>query len=154
MADLVSGRVVARTLNPSAPMVQRNVPRKVALDVACGTGQSSRLFGKYFEEVIGCDVSGTQITEAQNTEKIPNITYKVAPADKLPTERESVSLVTVFQAIHWFDQQQFFQEAERVLVPGGCLCVCGYAAPLLSYKDKSEKLTDIVNTVRTCSVCL
>ena len=29
-------------------------------------------------------------------------------------------------AIHWFDQEKFFQEAERVLKPKGVLAVWGY----------------------------
>ena len=35
-------------------------------------------------------------------------------------------MVTVALAIHWFDQEKFFQEVERVLKPKGILAVWGY----------------------------
>jgi ubiquinone/menaquinone biosynthesis C-methylase UbiE len=38
----------------------------------------------------------------------------------------SVDLVTCCQAVHWFDIDQFYREADRVLRPGGALAVYGY----------------------------
>ena len=38
----------------------------------------------------------------------------------------SVSLITVAQALHWFDLERFFTEAKRVLEPGGVLAVWAY----------------------------
>ena len=38
---------------------------KVAVDVACGSGQSTFLLCDYFEEVVGFDISEAQITQAK-----------------------------------------------------------------------------------------
>lgn len=38
----------------------------------------------------------------------------------------SVDLVTVAQAVHWFDFDAFWTEARRVLAPGGAVAVWGY----------------------------
>jgi SAM-dependent methyltransferase len=38
----------------------------------------------------------------------------------------SVSLITVAQALHWFDLDRFYPEAKRVLIPGGVLAVWAY----------------------------
>jgi SAM-dependent methyltransferase len=38
-----------------------------------------------------------------------------------------VDLITVAQAVHWFDLPAFYREAERVLKPGGVLAVWAYA---------------------------
>src|SRR4029453_15505466 len=39
-----------------------------------------------------------------------------------------MDLVTVAQALHWFDRDRFYGEAERVLKPGGILAVWCYGA--------------------------
>ena len=38
----------------------------------------------------------------------------------------SAELVTVCQALHWMQVDSFYQEAARVLRPGGLLAVLGY----------------------------
>jgi SAM-dependent methyltransferase len=50
----------------------------------------------------------------------------VAPAESSGLDAESVDLITVAQALHWFDIDQFFAEACRVLKPGGVLAVWSY----------------------------
>jgi SAM-dependent methyltransferase len=45
----------------------------------------------------------------------------VAPAESSGLDAESVDLITVAQALHWFDIEGFFAEAERVLKRGGIL---------------------------------
>ena len=42
-----------------------------------------------------------------------------------------MSLVTVAQALHWFDAGAFFAEARRVLAPGGALAAWSYGDPTL-----------------------
>lgn len=55
-----------------------------------------------------------------------NIEFRVAPAEKSELAGESVDLITVAQALHWFDINKFFDEATRVLRPGGVLAVWCY----------------------------
>jgi hypothetical protein len=38
-----------------------------------------------------------------------------------------MDLVTVAQALHWFDLDRFYAEARRVVVPGGIVAVWSYA---------------------------
>lgn len=52
--------------------------------------------------------------------------FRVAPAEVSGLEDDSVDLVTVAQALHWFDIEQFFTEAIRVLKPGGVLAFWCY----------------------------
>jgi uroporphyrinogen-III synthase len=42
-----------------------------------------------------------------------------------------LDLVTVAQAVHWFDRPRFFREVERVLRPGGVLAIWSYGIPQL-----------------------
>jgi SAM-dependent methyltransferase len=44
----------------------------------------------------------------------------------------SVDLVTVAQAVHWFDRPKFYAEAKRVLRPGGVVAVWTYGLAVVS----------------------
>lgn len=52
--------------------------------------------------------------------------FRVAPAEASGIESGTVDLITVAQALHWFDIDAFFAEAGRVLKPAGILAVWSY----------------------------
>lgn len=94
-----------------------------AWDCATGTGQAAVGLADFFAEVIATDASSNQVESAS---KRPNISYRVAPAEQSGIEVHSVDLVTVAQAIHWFDLQRFRSEVDRVLGPGAVVAVWSY----------------------------
>jgi SAM-dependent methyltransferase len=55
-----------------------------------------------------------------------NIFYSCTPAEKTDFPNNYFDLVTVAQAVHWFDFSAFYKEVKRVLKPGGIICVTGY----------------------------
>ncbi|XP_070573039.1 putative methyltransferase DDB_G0268948 [Ptychodera flava] len=125
-------------------------PHTLAVDVACGTGEGTRLHADRFPEVIGTDISPSQIAEAKAIEKFPNVSYQVAAAESLPFKPNSVDLVTVASAIHWFaDLEKFYNEVDRVLRPGGCLAVYTYNHNdmRLCFEDKTERISRIFQEV-------
>ncbi|KAL8561078.1 hypothetical protein ACOMHN_031022 [Nucella lapillus] len=92
----------------------------LALDVGCGSGQSTVPLTKHFQRVIGLDVSEAQISRAPTD--IANLTFTVGSAEDLSfLDGGSVDLVTVATALHWMDMERFYAEVERVLRPGGAL---------------------------------
>ena len=95
----------------------------LAWDCATGNGQAAIALARYFNQVIATDASQEQIT---NAELNPRIQYKVAPAETSGLETESVDLITVAQALHWFDLPDFYKEACRVLKPNGILAAWAY----------------------------
>lgn len=103
--------------------------RKNAWDCACGSGQATLDLGERFDTVIGTDASAQQIAAARPH---PRVTYAVARAEESGLESDSLDLVTVAQSLHWFDRQQFYAEAKRVLHAGGVLAVWTYAVPRLN----------------------
>jgi SAM-dependent methyltransferase len=96
---------------------------ELAWDCATGNGQAALGIAPYFKAVIATDASAKQIDQARPGE---NIRYLVAPASKAPTASASVDLVTVAQALHWFDLASFYAEVRRVARPDGILAVWCY----------------------------
>ncbi|GAB6021724.1 hypothetical protein CHUAL_004302 [Chamberlinius hualienensis] len=109
-----------------------------ALDVGCGSGQSTRILGSYFKEIIGTDVSEAQINEASK-DAPPNISYKVGPAEAIPLENSSVQLITGSQCHHWLNLPVFYKEVNRVLVPNGVICFYFYSLPQPAVGDDENK---------------
>ena len=95
-----------------------------AWDCATGSGQAAVALAEHFAEVIATDASEKQVRSAAPH---PRIAYRVAPAEDSGIDTASVDLITVAQAVHWFDIPAFYREAERVLKPGGVLAVWAYA---------------------------
>ena len=97
--------------------------RASAWDCATGNGQAAVSLAKHFEHVEATDLSAEQIEHATPH---PKVRYSVAPAEQTPFASQSFDLVTVATAAHWFDQQKFHREVERVLKPSGILAVWTY----------------------------
>ena len=97
--------------------------RSLAIDIGCGNGQASVMLAQHFSQVLATDASAAQIEQAQ---PCANVHYQASPAETIPAADHSADLVTVAQAIHWFDHPRFFAEVDRVLKPGGLLAIWGY----------------------------
>jgi SAM-dependent methyltransferase len=111
----------------------RHVPAHDAVwDCGCGSGQASVALAGHFARVYATDVSPEQIAAAKPH---PGVTYAVARAESSGLAAESVDLVTVAQALHWFDVEAFYAEARRVARPGGLLAVWTYPRPRFADQD-------------------
>jgi SAM-dependent methyltransferase len=97
----------------------------------------------HFERVIATDPSRKQLKHA---EPHPHVDYRVASAEVSLLDTASIDLVTVAQAIHWFDLDRFYAEAKRVLKPGGVIAAWTYT--LLDVEAGiDELLTDFYRNV-------
>jgi ubiquinone/menaquinone biosynthesis C-methylase UbiE len=92
-------------------------------DCAAGNGQATFDLAQRFQRVIATDASAEQIASASPH---PRIEFRVAPAEQSGLPDASVGLITVAQALHWFDLDRFYAEAKRVLRPGGVLAAWAY----------------------------
>ena len=70
----------------------------------------------------------TDASQAQIDAATPHarIEYRIAPAESSGLPAASVDIITVAQALHWFDLAGFYAEVKRVLRPGGVLAVWTY----------------------------
>jgi SAM-dependent methyltransferase len=100
--------------------------RDAVWDCGCGSGQASIALAEHFTEVFATDVAPEQIAAAKPH---PRVRYSVAPAELSGLTDGSANLVTVAQALHWFDVAGFYAEAVRVARPGALLVVWNYPRP-------------------------
>jgi ubiquinone/menaquinone biosynthesis C-methylase UbiE len=97
--------------------------KEKAWDCATGTGQVAKELANYFTEVQATDISKSQLKEAP---KRKNIHYSLQSAEASGFNNKEFDLITVGQAIHWFNFEKFFKEAKRCLKPNGILAIFGY----------------------------
>lgn len=76
-----------------------------------------------FEGVIATDASEKQIGNAEAHQRVE---YRVVPAEASGIESNAVDLITVAQALHWFDLERFYAEVRRVLKPRGVVAAWAY----------------------------
>ncbi|XP_065286253.1 putative methyltransferase DDB_G0268948 isoform X2 [Dermacentor albipictus] len=119
----------------------------LAVDAGCGPGISTTALAPYFKKVHGYDTSEAQIAEAKALNKFENVYFCVSPAEKIPEKNESVQLITVMQAVHWFNLDAFYKEVKRVLVPHGVLELGGYLIPKPVSKDQKRMDSIIQNEI-------
>ncbi len=110
---------------------------KLAWDCGTGNGQAALGIARHFEKVIATDPSEQQIKMARSCN---NVSYSVSRAENSPLDTGSADLITVANALHWFDFDAFYREAQRVLKPGGILAAWSYANP--SHSPEFDKVTD------------
>ena len=104
-------------------LVERAPARRRAWDCATGSGQAALPLAARFAHVVASDASREQVAAAAPH---AGVSYLCARAESSALADGSVDVVTVAQALHWFATDAFFDEARRVLVPGGLLAAWSY----------------------------
>lgn len=97
--------------------------RGVVWDCGCGNGQLSMAMAEPFQLVCASDISAQQIAQAPGHK---GILYSVQPAEKTDFPDYFFDMVVVGQAIHWFNHDAFYREANRVMGSNAVLAVIGY----------------------------
>ncbi len=96
---------------------------RLAWDCGTGNGQAALALAERFERVVATDASREQIAQATPH---PRIDYRVTPAEDSGLADSSVDLVTVAQAVHWFDLDRFYAEVRRVARPRAIIALWCY----------------------------
>jgi len=121
--------------------------KDLAWDCATGNGQAAIGLCKYFKNVIASDASSNQIDNKFERE---HILYRVFPAEDAAIpylSDNSVDLVTVATALHWFDFKRFYNQVNRVSKKkgeGGRIAVWCYGMHQINPKiDKIIERLDV-----------
>jgi ubiquinone/menaquinone biosynthesis C-methylase UbiE len=99
------------------------VTKQNAWDCATGNGQVAKELSDFFENVFATDISQQQIDNAIQKD---NIFYSIQSAEQTSFPDNYFDLITVAQAIHWFDFDLFYKEVIRTIKPNGIFAVIGY----------------------------
>ncbi len=112
-----------------------------------GNGQVCKGLYKYFDKVYGIDINKTQI---DNGFQSKNIEYFCGTLDNFIKEKDikydSIDLITIAQALHFLDIDDFFIKANQILKPNGIIFCCVYIFPTCEN-------TEITKLINYCSSC-
>ncbi len=111
--------------------------RTCAWDCATGNGQLAAQLASYFDSVEATDISKNQLAHAVLKS---NIHYSCQSAHQALFPANYFDLITVAQAIHWFDFNLFYAEAYRTLKNDGIFAAIGY--PLMRFNDGTDDIVD------------
>lgn len=103
--------------------------KKLAWDCGTGNGQAALKLARRFERVIATDASAEQISHAARAD---GVEYRAEPAERTSIATNSVDLITVGTAVHWFEFEPFYAEVRRVSRPGAILAVWTYHLPTVN----------------------
>lgn len=118
-------------------LLQLTHGRNDCWDCGTGNGQVALELSAHFKRVYATDISKNQIA---NAPKRDNIIYGVERAERSDFEDDQFDLITVAQALHWFDFDGFNIEMKRVAKNGAVLGIWGYG--LLRIEKSIDGLID------------
>lgn len=112
-----------------AALAQLTPGHDLAWDAGAGNGQASTGLAAHYAQVIATEPSTAQLAEAVAH---PKVSYHQSAETAPMIAAGSVDLVTVAQAVHWFDRPKFYAEVKRVLRPGGVVALWAYELGIIS----------------------
>ncbi|EAS03425.2 UbiE/COQ5 family methyltransferase (macronuclear) [Tetrahymena thermophila SB210] len=126
--------------------------KKAYLDIACGTGQLLFQLQNHFEKSIGTDISEKQLSVVEELIKSNNLSNSVysikADCHQLPNILQEKNLptkfdlITVGQALHWFDVHPFLKMVGKdLLKPDGSLIIASYYFKTYDYNFDNEEMS-------------
>ncbi len=96
----------------------------VVADIGSGTGLLSELFLTNCNRVIGVEPNNDmRIYAEKSLGKFPKFLSVKGTAEHTSVETANIDLVTVGQALHWFDCEAASKEFARILKPNGYVCI-------------------------------
>jgi demethylmenaquinone methyltransferase/2-methoxy-6-polyprenyl-1,4-benzoquinol methylase len=103
---------------------------ELILDLAAGTGTSSKAFTKSGAKIISCDFSIGMLREGKK--RYPNLNFSAGDALSLPFQDETFDAVTIsFGIRNVNDVQKALVEMLRVTKKGGKIVICEFSTPTI-----------------------
>jgi SAM-dependent methyltransferase len=118
--------------------------KQLAWDCATGNGQAARVLAQYFEQVYATDISAPQLAKAVH---LPNIQYSQQAAEQADFAPCSFDLITVAQAVHWFDFDAFYAAVRRVAKPQATIAIWGYGTLSLANEELDKRFKHFYHQV-------
>lgn len=94
---------------------------KKVLEIGCSDGEMTEKYARFCKSITGVDLSDSGIRKAE-LRNLPNASFKVCDAHRLPFDDGSFDAVIVNGVLHHLDLEIALREIRRVLAQGGVLC--------------------------------
>ena len=94
-----------------------------AWDCGTGNGQAALGLARHFGAVIATDPSVAQLAHAARDSRVH---YAAGTAEDAPIRGGSIDVITVAQALHWFDVDRFYADVRRVACEHAVLVAWSY----------------------------
>lgn len=122
---------------PSPPLVLADILTRLAgsplpdlvVDLGSGTGLSTRYWAERARRVIGVEPTDDMRRQAEAQTAAANISYRSGYSHETGLPAGCADLVVCAQSLHWMAPQATFEEARRILRPGGVFASCDYDWP-------------------------
>jgi SAM-dependent methyltransferase len=101
----------------------------LAWDCGTGNGQAAVGLAAFYNKVIATDPSEQQIRNCLPHEKID---YRLEKAENNSIKPDTVDLLSIANALHWFDFDTFYAEVRRVLKNNGIIAAWAYGYPTVT----------------------
>lgn len=123
---------------------------RLVIDLGSGTGLSTRYWAGKAERVIGVEPSADMRRRAETaTPPLENVAYLDGFSHAVGLPDACADLVTCSQALHWMEPQLTFEEAARLLRPGGVFAAFDYDwPPTTSHWEADAAYTACMQQVR------
>jgi SAM-dependent methyltransferase len=115
----------ARIVERCVALLGRRTRVRVAVDLGCGAGLSTRPLLGAADVVIGLDPSAEMLALARTVARGARFVSGVAEAQ--PFRSASVDLMTAAGSLNYSEPAAALREAARVLAPEGALCVYDFS---------------------------
>ena len=102
---------------------------QLVVDLGSGTGLSTRYWATQAQQVIGIEPTADMRHQAEAQTVTSNITYREGFSHQTGLPDHCAEIVSCAQSLHWMEPQATFEEAARILRPGGVFAACDYDWP-------------------------
>ena len=107
----------------------RAVPANLAVDLACGSGQSIDGLTRIARQIIGVDIGANLLADARL--RHPKVTFVPGSGEAPGLAPEIADLVTIATAFYWMDRAKVIENVSALLQPHGVFAVYKYDFPWL-----------------------
>lgn len=108
----------------------KNSYPELVLDLGCGTGLSTRPWGKLAQKVLGIDPSEDMLKIAEDSNQMENVLFLYGTGEEIPVENNSANIITCSSSVHWMQPYSLMQEINRTLKQEGVFIVYGHYYPV------------------------
>ena len=117
-------------------------------DIGAGTGFLTRQLLKHNLKVIGVEPSKDMRNILKKCEENRNFKAIEGTAENTNLKDNSIDLIVVAQAFHWFDNEKFRKECKRILKQNGKICIMWNRIDMTKNIAKEQKEIDDKYTKR------